>query len=669
MSRRYPHKLLVFACFALVVYAAKADAQIASWKIGGSGLAWSDSDTSRVMVEIDRSINTMRPIYFERGENMFLPVSGWSELKYPRELDYIDGYQPRIWYGAGTNVNTTSYFVSPLYVDGERSTYNTARNGYWTIDIGVPVPASRFSFVTPTEGVRSDGVPLSQDSVPAYAVSISEETDPVLEENGYAPLNTPIANVPQNFDAEVEISFPQQYVRFVRYNRNHSLLDEQNTTDSNTIRGTIAEFILSGEGVPKRALYRSKILALDDEVNFGRIFWSGRTMRKIDGRAVEVEDGEAWVEVEIRVGRDDDPNIYHEYTDSGKEFSVSRSYFENELRVPENGGNLLLDRQPGIRASVQYDSENWSFWSNVISKSGARIDLRNGSYLQLQISLQSRSFDDWVELDSLWIEVSPPLADRVVGEVARLDDMRPVRGFTQVQLGQREQFVYDIAANFELLQGGFDGVRIRTGSHPIFTRIEIGDPPVEVEALAVVEGEDELTVQLPQRISRDNNKRVRIVFSTPVFLHATTFGGEVFDSQTESLPQPIEPGDAGEDLSTNDLRVLSGAGDARGFVRDLQFSTRVFTPNGDGVNDVLVANYDLFLLPDPIPVEWVVYDLQGRLLMRLALEAQQAGPQTARWDGRDGKEQSVAPGLYLVGIELRTELRTVRHLQPVGIAY
>ena len=669
MANRWTHYVLAIFAIALGSGSEQAKAQISLWKIGGSGLAWSASDTSRVMVEIDAGANALRPRYFTRGENMLLAVSGWSELKRPRELGYLDGHQPRLWFAGGTNVNQTSYFDSPLYVDGKRSTYNTARAGYWTIDIGVPVPAALFGFSTPTQGTRSDGVPLNQDPVPAFEVSVSEETDAVLDEGSYRRLHTLIAEVPQNFDPEVEINFPQQYVRFVRYNRNNSLLDEQNTTDSNTIRGTIAEFVLKGEGVPKRALYRSKVLSLGGEVNFGRIFWSSRALRLLDGVPVEVDSARVWLEVEMRVGRDGDPNIYYEYTDSGKEFEVTRQRYENELRLPETEGILQIDRQPGIRASIQYDSENWSFWSSPITASGSRLDLRNASHVQFQIALQSRSFGDWVELDSLWIEVSPPLADRVVGEVARLDDMRPVRGFTQVELGLREEFVYDLAADFSTSVGGFDGVRVRTGSRPEFLRLEMGDPFEEVEALNVVEGDGELVIELPRRVSRDNDERVRIVFAAPIFLHATTFEGEVFDTRAESLPQPIEPGDAGAELSTNDLRVLGGADDASGFVRDLRLSTAVFTPNGDGVHDQLEVVYDLFLLPDPIPLEWVVYDLRGAVLARVPIGLQQAGPQVARWDGRDLRGRLVSPGLYLVGIELQSELRKTRHLRPVGVAY
>ena len=647
---------------------SSAEAQISLWQIGGAGLAWDGSDTTRIITAIDE--NGIRPVYFADGDNMFLAVAGWSELIVPRELGYLDGHQPRLWYTDGTNVNQTSYYDSPLYVDGLRSTYNTARDGWWTLDIGAPVPARRFGFATPTEGIRSDGVPLNQDPVPAFEVSIAAETSDILAQKGYHRLNTLIADVPVNFEPEVEIEFPQQYVRFVRYQRKASVLDEQRTTDSNTVRGTIAEFVLTGRGVPKRAIYRSKILDLGAEVNFGRLAWAARTMRMVGGEAVAVPDAAAWVEVEVRAGRDGDPNIYREYTDSGKEFAVTRERYENDLRLPETEGILQIDRQPGIRASIGYDSEHWSFWSSPIAESGTRLDLRNGSHLQLQITLQSRAFGDWVELDSLWIETSPPLAAQIVGEVARAADMQPAPGFVQVELGARETFVYDVRASFaSAAEGGFDRVRIHTGIAPKFARLEMGDPLAAVEPLAVVEGDASLEVLLPQKVTAESNEPLRVVFDAEVFARATTFTGEVLAEGENRLPQPIEPGDASAAVSTNSLRVLGAAETASEIVRRVRLSSGVITPNGDGVNDRLAIGYALFLLPAPVPVVLDVYDLAGNHRAHVEVGAQGTGPQRAFWDGRDEQGALLPPGLYLLDLALVTEAKRGRVLLPIGLAY
>ena len=95
---------------------------------------------------------------------------------------------------------------------------------------------------------------------------------------------------------------------------------------------------------------------------------------------------------------------------------------------------------------------------------------------------------------------------------------------------------------------------------------------------------------------------MRVVFSTRLFEFASTFEGEVFTSNSDALPQPILPGDASEAIATNSLRVLSAEGGSVDFVRDLQRSTGVLTPNGDGVNDGLTLRCALFRLPGPVPV-------------------------------------------------------------------
>ena len=90
---------------------------------------------------------------------------------------------------------------------------------------------------------------------------------------------------------------------------------------------------------------------------------------------------------------------------------------------------------------------------------------------------------------------------------------------------------------------------------------------------------------------------------------------------------------------------------------------------GDGVNDRLAIDYELFLLPDPIPVALNIYDLQGRRRAPIEVGVQSAGLQQLFWDGRDERGPVLAPGLYLLDIELAAEFKIIRNLRPVGVAY
>ena len=107
---------------------------------------------------------------------------------------------------------------------------------------------------------------------------------------------------------------------------------------------------------------------------------------------------------------------------------------------------LTTRPKPGIRAGIEYDQDNWTFWSVPTFESGQTLGLRSGSHLQLKILLNSEEFDAFVRLDSLWIEISPTLATSVIGEVARSDDLQPLRGVAEVEMGATTEFVYDVKA-------------------------------------------------------------------------------------------------------------------------------------------------------------------------------------------------------------------------------
>jgi len=656
-------------------------AEVERWKIGGSGLSWAVNDTIGVFTDVTTTPGALQPEYFSLEENILSSRSSWSPFKSPTELDYVDGSLPRIWRAANGFYWYTAGVITPNWVDGDSLSYSPpvargANSEWYTIDVGVPVPASIVGFFTPPRGVRADGTLLSDDLVPAFEISVARDFDPVLDlennDNDYHRLETLVADVQQNFSNDVRVNFPAQYVRYIRYRRNQSIADTEFARDASNVQtGTIGEFVLRGEGVPQRVFYISKIIDLGRTVNFGRLFWHATPMRIIDGTPIPVEEANARVEVEVRSGRDGDPNVYHEFTDTGGELIVNREHFEKNLKQPDQNLNgQIQEGKPGLRASILYDEDNWTFWSFPLTESGQQAPLERGSHIQLRITLKSDSFFDLVRLDSLWLEVSPPLAQQVVGEVARLDNPDPERGRTEVALGEMTEFTYDIRAEFDANgQSGFDALRIRTGSNPQFKRLEMGQPLAAVDPAEVIEENDELIIRLPRRITRQNSEPVRVVFGAEIFVFSNTFAGEVFDSQGEDLPQIVEGGDVSEEVNTGSLRVFGLSAGAQTVIDDLQFSSKVVTPNGDGINDEVTIDYLLFRLPQNLPVALDIYGIDGRLITRLAKGLQGAGPQRVRWDGRDESGKLLAPGLYLMDLNIDSEFKSFRHLQPIGIAY
>ena len=673
----------IIVLFTLIC-AQDTTAQIAHWQLGGSGLAWSANDTTRLFIDFATTPGAIQPTYFTLDETVFSHIDNWAFWRDPsdRVFDYLDGETPRMWkwnHGVPDPSENGSWLI-----DGDPITYNPPKadrieKETFTMDLGVLVPAVAFGFIPPSEGFRSDGTPLQTDFVPAFQVTAAVAPEPPVLEGNVNPLSTVIADVNSNFEPQVRIDFTRQYLRFFRYRRTLSLLDEDAQAKSGNVAialiGSISEFQLFAQGVPQQAIYKTQITHLGEPVNFGRLFWRATKFRMVNGAAVETPDAAAQIKVEVRTGLDDDPAVYHEYMDTGLERVVARDHYENALRtrfVRITAASDLSERQPkpGVRASIGYDSEHWTFWSAPFVESGQPLNLRNGTYLQVRVAMESDSFDDFARLDSLWIETAPLLAATVRGEVAALDDPQPVSGITQVPLGEAIEFVYDLQADFAAVDApGFDLLRLRTGHQTELKSLQLGPSRRETAPAAVTPEPEGLLIHLPERITRANNPPIRLVFTTEIFEFATTFQSEVLDSQRDLLPQPVFGADVGEALSTNSLRVLGITEQETAFIQNLTFSSPVFSPNGDGIHDELRVAYSLFRLPAAVPVVLAVYRLDGRRVASIEAGLQNAGPQSLRWDGRDETGRLLPPGLYLTTLTLRSEFAAKPQFRPLGIAY
>ena len=355
----------------LIIAIAPSHAQVAKWQLGGSGAAWDQRDSLQVLV--DFADGAIQPLYLQPDQNVIHLLENWEFWRDPslHNLGYVDGQKPRFWNrwnGAGGDPTQSGVFL----VDRDSTTYNAPKSQsitstFFSIDTAVPIPGVGFGFFTPSQGFRSDGTPLPFDTTPAFDVSIGSDLEPAVNWGGRDLFEQVIANVGANFDPVVRIDFPRQYVRFFRWRRQTSLADEEalnicrdcggQGNQAIALKGSIGGFEVFGQGIPQRVVYLSQVVDLGQVVNFGRLHWAGTPLRLVDGAVVEDPDAPAWLKARVRVGRDDSPATYHEYTNIGREKEVSREHYESLT------AQLNRDPRPGIRASIGYDSANWSFWS------------------------------------------------------------------------------------------------------------------------------------------------------------------------------------------------------------------------------------------------------------------------------------------------------------------
>ncbi|MFP6642363.1 MAG: FlgD immunoglobulin-like domain containing protein [Candidatus Latescibacterota bacterium] len=102
---------------------------------------------------------------------------------------------------------------------------------------------------------------------------------------------------------------------------------------------------------------------------------------------------------------------------------------------------------------------------------------------------------------------------------------------------------------------------------------------------------------------------------------------------------------------------------------NLILSSRVLTPNGDGIGDRLEIEFDLLKVMTPRPVEAVVYDLAGRRVQTLELAGATAGHHVLSWNGRDDRDVPVPPGSYLLRVRVEGDAGTQVFDRLLAVAY
>lgn len=406
----------------------------------------------------------------------------------------------------------------------------------------------------------------------------------------------------------------------------------------------IAEFEIFGDGFASQASYVSNVIDLGMASSLGELTWAGS------------RDRGATVNLSMRSGDDADPNFYWRFTFRGDERS----------RFAASGEPLSLDRykrlEEGEKAGISPDNESWEFWTpplNFDRRHSELVGSRPRRYLQFKADFFSERAFAAGRMEYLQFSVSqPPVASQVLAEIVP----------HQVEVGEVVQFTYKILPNLEQSDLGFDSIEIDT---PIeVTSIDAVYIGGEEQGFTIAEKDAEhFVVQVPRIDVNRTGELVEVEFQAEVFQVGTVFSGRVFDSRRpHEVRQRITEGNADDLAASNTLSVGLGTV-ANPAVQALWLSPPLFTPNGDGVNDVLQIEYDLVNLSGAVPVTIELYDLAGLRRCEVARSTAASGRFSATWEGVDDAGNLLAPGLYLLRLEVDSDKAKDVELAIVRLIY
>jgi hypothetical protein len=171
---------------------------------------------------------------------------------------------------------------------------------------------------------------------------------------------------------------------------------------------------------------------------------------------------------------------------------------------------------------------------------------------------------------------------------------------------------------------------------------------------------DSLQIVLPQTVVGDS---VQVRFTTRVVENATVFALDLGDSQRPGLWQSVEVAE-----HRANIVMLPELIDSRNLIGDLQVSTPLLTPNGDGIHDQVEIRFVTFKVTGNA-ARISVYDLAGHRIADLTSLASDGLRQRFTWSGRDGAGRLVPPGVYLYRIDLGAEAGEDMALRTIAVAY
>ena len=341
-------------------------------------------------------------------------------------------------------------------------------------------------------------------------------------------------------------------------------------------------------------------------------------------------------------------------TRSGNQLDQHIRYFTSTgQEVNEAKYRKLLSFQRGDSTVTIIPGPDWNPWSLPNSVPGAPITSPSPRrYVMIEATLRSDDPDAAALLHSLRLALDAPLANQIRGEIAPNKTL---------QRGQPQTFTLLLQPAFQDGNRGFDQVLVEL---PPGAEVNLIDGAVGAEQYGreqlerLPTGADSLWVRLPAPVVPGQDS-VSLLFSGALYLVSNAFAVQV------GLGPVWQRVDAGRGLTvfTPFTKAVLGAVTA---------SSNPFTPNGDGINDVVELAFPVFQVQGAKALVLEVYGLDGERVQRIEqVAATAAGHQRLTWDGRDHTGRLLPPGLYLcrVGVEVDAEGEQTMSTELVASVY
>ncbi|HIG54143.1 MAG TPA: hypothetical protein EYG11_12305 [Candidatus Latescibacteria bacterium] len=293
--------------------------------------------------------------------------------------------------------------------------------------------------------------------------------------------------------------------------------------------------------------------------------------------------------------------------------------------------------------------EDWDAWSEEYKSSDEAFKSQNPRrFVQLEMIISTDDPTVGPTVNALSIDFEDAFLQEAKGSILP----RAARP------NEDTRFTYTLWPKAEALDSGFDLLRFVLTEAAETNSVEITAAGLTIAPTSVEMLDDSLLVSLPAPIRGDS---VQVSFITRVIENATVFSLDLGSSERPDTWQSVEAMQRRSNIVM--LPELTGSGL---LINDLQVPD-VFTPNGDGVNDLFEVRFVAFKIADADP-EVSVFDLAGR--RRGSLITEQMGTQQRHtWSGRDDKGEQVEPGVYLLRIDLGADAGGDTATRVFSVAY